>query len=186
MLPQKHEKGIMQLILEGNSNRDLVRSHGSMTMVQAMNKHVPGIGKMVRSEGRERVEKVVAVMLQETSSYFDEQMGKEQALDIAAELTTKYAGIKLEDLWVCLNDLKSSEIYGKLTSNKVLSAMKKYMDRRLELAAQQSLNEHLARQESRAATTGEARFAEVKHQWELEKFKKRMDAEQKHDKAPRL
>ncbi len=173
MLPQKHEKGIMQLILEGSSNRDLVRSHGSMTMVQAMNKHVPGIGKMVRSEGRERVEKVVAVMLQETSSYFDEQMGKEQALDIAAELTTKYAGIKLEDLWVCLNELKSSEIYGKLTSNKVLSAMRKYMDRRLELAAQQSLNEHLARQEPRQDAVGSDRLAEVKHEWELKNFIKK-------------
>ncbi len=171
MLPIKHEKGIMQLILEGNSNRDLVRQLGSMTMQQAIDKRVPGIGQMMRREGRAKVEKVVAVMVQETSAYFDEQMGKEQAVDIAAELTGKYAGVKLEDVWVCLNELKSSEIYGKLTSNKVLSAMKKYMDRRLELAAQQSLNEHLARQEPRSeGRSKEGDFKAFKHQWELEKM----------------
>ena len=92
----------------------------------------------------------------------------------------------MEDVWVVLSDVRSSETFGKLTSNKLLNALRRYGEQRMLVAAQQSLNEHLARQESRATTTGEARFAEVKHQWELEKFKKSMDAEQKHDKAPRL
>jgi hypothetical protein len=164
----------MQLILEGNSNRDLVRSHGTMSMQQAMDGTYPAIGTLVRREGNAKVEKVLAVMVQEASAYFDEQMGKEKAMDIAAELTCRYAGLRLEDVWVCLNQLKGSEIYGKLTSNKVLAAMGKYTDRRLELAAQQSLSEHLARQEPRTESGTQARFKEVKHQWELEKLKKQV------------
>jgi len=140
--------------------------------VQAMNGSFPAIGALVRKQGQSKVEKVLAVMLVETSAYFDEPLGKEKAYDIAAELTGKYAALRLEDVWVCLNDLKISEIYGKLTSNKILSAMKKYTDRRLDAAASQSLNEHLARIEPRTEGSAEGDFKAFKHQWELEKLKK--------------
>lgn len=179
MLPTKQPKGIMQLISEGNSNRELVRVYGNMSMVQAMNAPQQTIGALARSRGSAKVENTLAVLLIETAAYFDQDMGKEQAIDIAVEITTKFNWIKMEDVWVVLSDVRSSETFGKLTSNKLLSALRRYGEQRMLVAAQQSLNEHLARQESRAATTGEARFAEVKHQWELEKFKKSMDAEQK-------
>jgi hypothetical protein len=178
MLPAKQEKGIMQLILEGNSNRQLVRTMGSLTMQQAMNTGVPGIATLVRRHGREKVEKVLAVMVSETAAYFDADMGQEQALDIAAEISIQYAAIKLEDVWVCLNELKSTEIYGKLTSNKVLSALKKYMHRRLEVAEQQSLNQHLAHQAPRRSEGDgkEGDFKAFKHQWELDKMKNKHEA----------
>lgn len=177
MLPAKQSKGIMQMILEGSSNRDLVRQVGSMSMQQAMNATAPGIGRMVQIHGRDKVEKVIAVIVAETAAYFDGEMGSEQALDIAAEITNRYAGIKVEDIWVALNDLKSSEIYGKLTSNKILSMLKKYMHRRLEAAGQQSLNQHLAQQEPRRSDSdGSAgAFAAFKHNWELEKLKKEVE-----------
>lgn len=173
MLPAKQSKGIMQMILEGSSNRDLVRQVGSMSMQQAMNVRVPGIGRMVQIHGRDKVEKVLAVMVAETAAYFDGEMGSEQALDIAAELTGRYSAVKIEDVWVCLNDLKSKEIYGKLTSNKVLSAMNKYMSRRLEAAEQQSLNHHLAQQEPRRESGEVAQFKAFKHKWELEQLKEK-------------
>lgn len=179
MLPVKHQKGIMQLILEGNSNRQLVRTMGSLTMQQAMNAGAPGIASLVLEHGRDKVEKVMAVMVAETASYFDGEMGNEQAMDISAEIIAKYAAIKLEDVWVCLNELKSSEIYGKLTSNKVLSSLKKYMHRRLEEAGQQSLNQHLAQQEPRRSEGDgkEGDFASFKHQWQLDKMKSKYEAE---------
>lgn len=163
----------MQLILEGNSNRDLVRHMGNLTMQQAMNGPYMSIGALVRSKGRQKVEKVVAVMVAETAAYFDEEMGSEKALDIATEITSRYAGIRIEDIWVCLNELKSSEIYGKLTSNKVLSALRKYVERRMDAAAQQSLNDHLARQEPRSDNGQVAAFAKFKHQFELDKMTKK-------------
>jgi hypothetical protein len=166
----------MQLILEGSSNRELVRTFGTMTLAKAMNAPQPAIGALARTHGRERVEKTLAVMLVETAAYFDAEMGKEQALDIAAEITTTYPFLKMEDAWVVLSELRSAELFGKLTSNKVLSALRKYTDKRLEAAGQQSLNEHLARQETRAEATGSARLAEIKHAWELKHFK------EKHEK----
>lgn len=157
----------MQLILEGNSNRDLVRHMGNLTMQQAMNGPYRSISALVRSEGRPKVEKVLAVMVAETAAYFDGEMGDDKALDIAAEITTKHAGIRLEDIWVSLNELKSRELFGKLTSNKVLSHIRKYVDRRLEAAAQQSLNDHLSRQEPRDDADKIVAFEKLKHKFEL-------------------
>lgn len=176
MLPQKQHKGIMQLILEGSSNRELVRTYGNMNMPVAMNAPQPAIGALVRAHGREKVEKTIAVMVIETAAYFDQEMGKEQAIDIAAEVTTRYPFLKMEDAWVVMSDVRSSETFGKLTSNKLLSAIRNYSEKRMQAAAQQSLNEHLARQEPRAESTGSAKLAEIKHQWELKNFI------QKHEK----
>ena len=175
MVPVKQQKGIMQLILEGNSNRDLVRSHGNLTMYQAMNGNYRAIGALVGDLGGKKVEKVLAVILTETSAYFDSEMGRDQALDIAAEITGKYNYLRIEDVWVCLNGLKSAEIYGKLTSNKILNAMRSYAETRIEAAGQQSLNQHLARSEARTQSSTEGKFKDFKHQWELEKLKKTVE-----------
>lgn len=174
MLPAKQTKGIMQAILEGSSNRDLVRTFGAVTMHDAMNSPHPGIGVAVQKYGRDKVERVLAVMVAETAAYFEGNMGSEQALDISAEIVTKYPYIKLEDIWVALNELKNKEIFGKLTSNKILSQIKRYLNKRLQAAEQQSYNEHLALQAPRRNDDDGSvgAFAAFKHQWELDKLKK--------------
>lgn len=150
MLPEKRQKGIAALILEdGSNNRQIVRRFGNTTMPQVVESSLPSIGALERQYSTEKTENVIGVILQEASTYFGDAMPQGQALEVAAEITTRYKWLKLEDVFVAFNEMKDQNIYGKLTPNKILSRIKKYSEDRLQYAAERSRNAHLARKENR-------------------------------------
>lgn len=149
MLPAKQQKGIVQTILEGGSNRQIVRKFGNATMHQVMESKYPAIGTMMKSFGDEKIENVIAVIIKEASAYFGDAMADNQALEVATDITVRYKWLKMEDIFVAINQLKEQNVYGKLTPNKILNQVKKYSENRMNAAAEKSLNTHLAGKEPR-------------------------------------
>lgn len=176
MLPEKHEKTLADQVLEKSSNRELVRSYGNLTMDKVLKGNYPSMAALKRHYGEDKIENMVAVLVQDASSYFDKTLSDEQAKDIGAEVLASYPSLRIEDLFVMLQELKQSELYGKLTPNKILAKTKKYFEKRTELAGTMSLNEHLATKDPRANTdpyqgNGFKAFA---HAYNLKKFEEKI------------
>lgn len=177
MLPEKKQAGLLDRVLEKSSNRELVRSYGNLSMEKVLEGDYPSMSALRRHYGRETIENTVAVLVQDASSYFDKTLSDEQSKDIGAEVLASYPSLMLEDLFVMLQDLKQTELYGKLTPNKILSRCKKYFEKRTELAGQKSLSDHLAKKEARVNTdpymgNGFKAFA---HEYNLKKFEERIN-----------
>jgi uncharacterized protein YnzC (UPF0291/DUF896 family) len=164
MLPAKQEKGIMQMVLDKGSNRQIVRTFGKASMTDVIRSKLPTLGRLIENYGAEKTENVIAVLLKEASGYFGDAMPDGQALEVATEITVRYKWLKMEDVFVAMNELKEQNIYGKLTPNKILNAINKYSENRLNYAAELSLNAHLSQKESR-----DNEFARA--EW-LEQFRK--------------
>lgn len=149
MLPQKQQKGIMQIILEGNSNRQLVRKYGNMSLDKVLEAKPPGLARLSKLHGDDKVEKVTGILIQEASAYFDSPFNEEISLDLSVEVKTAYPFLSMEDLFVCLQELKRKSIYGKLTPHKLLEQIDKYAEKRINRAAEINYNKHLALKETK-------------------------------------
>ena len=139
----------MQLILDSSSNRELVKRMGRLTMPDVIRGGFPTFFSLKNEFGEERVEKVLAIVVKETSAYFEKEFDTEKARDVAAEIITVYGNLTMEDMFVCFQQIKRQQQFGKLTANKILKQVNDYVDKRLEEGGRISLNEHLARREPR-------------------------------------
>ena len=135
----------MRHVLEGASKTDLVRAWGRLTIADVVGNGYPALSKLQRTYGRDKVETTLAVLLVEASGYFADRLPKEQAKEIAVEITTEYYWFTLEDVYVVLQRMKRKSLYGKLTPNKVLTELDAYREERLELAARRNEEEHMRR-----------------------------------------
>lgn len=132
------------MICANASNRALVKEFGALTTEKIIERNYPAIGALQLEHKPERVHDAIAIIVAEASTYFEEPMHQEKALDIAVEITAQYYWLTLEDVMLTLRDLKHQKLYGKLTPNKVLAAIADHANRRADIAGQMSLNKHLA------------------------------------------
>ena len=180
---QKKQQGIMQLILDSSSNRELVKRMGRLTMPDVIRGGFPTLFALKRHYDEEKVEKVLAVVVQETSAYFEKALDDERARDVAAEIMTAYGNMTMEDMFVCFQQMKRQAQFGKLTPNKILKQVNDYVDKRLEEGGRMSLNEHLQRKESRVNYDGEGDMRKFAREWarkhQVEKIKNAKPKEEK-------
>jgi len=173
--PEVIKQGLMQMISAGASKTDLVRTYGGMSLEQVLEARYPSLGRLTLMYGQEKTEKALAVLLLEASAAFEGSFDKETSLELAAEIKAHYYYLSLEDCYVCLQEMKTRKVYGKLTPNKVLVAVNDYADRRLIKAAEQSLNQHLAMKPSRGAPRqseqGDKAFKDFEKQYRINKLK---------------
>jgi len=137
------------MILEGNSKANLIRAFGNITVGDIVGKGYPALSGLRKLHGTQKVEQAVAVLIVDASSHFERSINKEDALDLAAEITTCYYYLTLEDVMCALQKLKRSKVFGRLTTHRVLQGLEEHNQERTDIAIQKSQNEHLANKESR-------------------------------------
>lgn len=149
--PAVQQPQLMPMIIDKVSKRELVRHFGSFTPEKVIGGGFPSMAKLRKDYGVEKIEKVLAWLIMETSKSFGELIIPEIAEDAAADILSAYFYLTLEDCFVCFNELKGSKLYGKFTPNTILQAFASYDIKRQKIAEDISYNEHLASKESRTA-----------------------------------
>lgn len=140
---------MFQKVLEKTSKMELIRTFASLTPAKILNGNFPSIAKLARQYGKEQVEKVNAVLFADLSSSMDGDLDQEQISEICVELNSEFMlyNLTIEDIYYVCRQIKTSELYGKLTVNKVLKALRKHAEERTTLAITLNENEHLATKE---------------------------------------
>lgn len=139
---------IMEMLIKKAPNRDIIKAMANITIADIAGRF-PAISALKKQYPAERVETALATLIVDASGYFEHAITETQALDVAAEISAQYYYLSLEDVYLALSRLKSEQIYGRLTPNKILNVTCRYADERAQLAAQRNLNEHLSKKESR-------------------------------------
>lgn len=138
----------MRMISDQASTRDIIRSFANLTPEKVIRGKYPSMVRLKNEMGRDKTEQAVAILVLDASVAFGEEIDKDSALDLAAEIQTEYYYLTLEDCYVVLNRLKRQPIYGKLNLNKILTAFEQYNAERLQKAAEMNYNHHLAEKEN--------------------------------------
>ncbi|MFW6370974.1 MAG: hypothetical protein ACOC10_07205 [Bacteroidota bacterium] len=153
--PAKQERGIMQMISEDASTREITRKFANLTPAKVLRGNYPSMVRLKITQGEETTEKAIAVVIGEAAVAFGEKMDWEVALNLAAEIQTEYYFMSLEDCYIVMNRLKRQPLYGKLTLNKILTAFEQYKQERIKTASEMNYNHHLAEKENPQAADRE-------------------------------
>lgn len=165
------------MISEGDSKRlDIVRVFGSYSLQKIINDKPPTIGELKKQHGSEKIETALAIVVHDLGLSFDGEITKEHALEIAAEISsTILRNITLEGVFVTCQEIKRSDVFGKLNINKVLKAMHRHLEEQCEAISSKNYNNHLAQKfntdSERSSTKREERIREQQHDYELDKLK---------------
>ena len=134
----------MQMISAGSSRVDIVKHFATITPAKVLNGSFPSLARLKKELGENKVETALAILIIDTSKAFDEQLEKDTALELAAEVHATYYYYTLEECFIILQKFKHQQLYGKLTLNKILAAFEEYNKERMTLADDISYNAHLA------------------------------------------
>jgi hypothetical protein len=173
-LPEKRKPKLMQTILEGASKVDIVRQYGNLTIGDVAGQGYPALSGLAKEHGPEKVERSLAILLVEASSYFSETLDKETALELAVDVRKDNYWLSLEDCYIVTQRLKKSKLYGKLTPNRILNEFETYREERMQHSIKKRENEHLQNftrrqrdpNESREAVRIDEQFAQFKEQYQ--------------------
>ena len=132
----------MQMMLEKASKTDLVRQFNNITLPAILEGNYPVIGGLKREHGLEKVEKVVKIMILDLSTAFGDELNA-VADELAIEISSLHYNLTLEDIYLVFKQLKATPIYGKMTQNKLLVALDKYWNERMDAAANINYRKHL-------------------------------------------
>lgn len=130
------------IVVPHYKNRAVVQHYGRMTMQMAMDAKTATISKLGREEGQDKIIESLGRVFIATSMYFDKALSTEEAEIVAVEMLNDYemSNLKLEDVVVIVKELKESDMYGRLTPNKIIKHIKKYWERRIKTAVTNSIN----------------------------------------------
>lgn len=111
-------------------------------MQAAMNSSTPTVGKLSRQKGQDFLIECLGRVFVGTSLYFDKPLSTAEGEIIAVEMLNDYemSNLKLEDVVVIIKEIKESEIYGRLTANKIIKHIRGYWERRVKAAVSDSIN----------------------------------------------
>ncbi len=120
----------------------MVQHYGKMTMQAAMNTQAPTVGKLSREQGQDLLIESLGRVFIATSMYFDKPLNTQEAEIVGVEILNDYemSNLKLEDIVVIIKEIKQSDIYGRLTANKIIKHIRSYWERRLKVAVSDSIN----------------------------------------------
>ncbi len=139
---------MMQMILEGNSRTEIIRHHSQLSIKKIITNNYPGMASLKKHYGEESLEKALAILLIDASRAFDTPLNRENAMEIALEIHTRYYYLSLEDCYYVLKTMKSKPIYGKLNMNKILCEFEQYEKERITFSENMNYNQHLSQSDS--------------------------------------
>ena len=131
------------IVVPHYKNRAVVQHYGQMTMQVAMEAQTPTLSKLSREEGQDEMIESLGRVFVATSMYFDKALSTDEAEIIAVEMLNDYemSNLKLEDVVVIIKEIKESDMYGRLTPNKIIKHIRGYWDRRIKTAATESIDQ---------------------------------------------
>lgn len=133
------------MTLGGHSKIEMIRTFGKLSLMKIIELDYPSVGDLKRSHGVETTEKVIAILMFDLSAAFDGVLDKDEVAEICAEVTSSILGnLTLEDIFLVCRKIKTSKQFGKLSINKVLSALNDHFEKRLDTAERYSQNQALA------------------------------------------
>lgn len=150
-ITKKHAT-IFEILSRKGSKIDLIKNFGNLTMRQIVVEKPAAIGKLRRLSNAKAVERASAMLFADLSGSFAGELSREQILELNAELHhSSYRNLSLEDLYLICRRIKVSDVYGKLTINKVLRTIDNYWNEKQNEAAKYHYNKHLAVKEQEPA-----------------------------------
>lgn len=150
---QKHQPKIYQLLTNQATKAELISRFGSLTVQQIAHEEFPSIGQLQREHGEQKTLEAIATILTDLNKSFGNDLDQEQMLDIIANVVNGInRNITLEGFYLTCQEIKCNSTYGKLTSNKVLTAIKKHLNEQMNAYQLKHYNQHLATKESAERT----------------------------------
>lgn len=133
------------MISKGNSKIEMIRTFGNLSLPQIIEKDFPSIGDLKRKYDLQKTEAAIGILMFDLSAAFEGVLSKDDVEEICAEITSGILGnLTLEDLFLVCRKIKTSKQFGKLTINKVLAAVNKHWETRLETAERYSTSHNSA------------------------------------------
>lgn len=132
-------------MISGQSSKiELIRTYSSLSLKKVVDYKFPSIGTLCRTSGSDMVRTATGVILADLSSSFRGELSTDEIEELIEEVHGGLLrNITLEGLWLCCRQLKGSEVRGKLSVNKVLTALNKHLDDVTDLHEIKSKNDHL-------------------------------------------
>lgn len=133
------------MITAKSSKLELIRTFNSLTVSKIVAEHYPCVGVLAKSYGNEVVENCIAVIIADLNETFDGDLSKEKIDEITIEINSSMLrNHSLESIFLACKNLKSADVYGKLTVNKVLKELHKTFNEISDATALVNYNKHLA------------------------------------------
>ena len=140
-----------QLLTKQATKAELISRFGSLTVQQIAHEQFPSIGQLKREHGEQKTVEAIATVLTDLNKSFGNDLDQEQMLDIIANVVNGInRNITLEGFYLTCQEMKCNSTYGKLTSNKVLTAIKKHLNEQMNAYQLKNYNAHLAMKTSNA------------------------------------
>lgn len=134
-----------QLITAKASKTDLIRQFNGLTLPIIVKERFPSIGELARHYGQEQLEKCICVLTADLNESFEGELSKENIEEIAVEISSGLTkNHSLESIYWTFRKIKASDVFGKLTVNKVLKAIDKSFDELSNAVMAENYNNHLA------------------------------------------
>lgn len=148
--PQTKQRPLlMEMMLRHQSSLEIIEAMRNLSVGDVLGKGYPAISGLKKTHGKQRVHHALAALISDTGAYFENSLTEAATIEVATEISLNYYYLSMEDVYILLNRLKRTPLYGKLTPNKILTVADQYARDRLELAATRSVNDHLAKKENR-------------------------------------
>lgn len=157
-----------QMIIAKTSKLELIRQFNGLTLSKIIEEKYTSIGMLSKQYGIDKVEQCLCVLVADLNTAFDGDLNKESIEEIAVEISTGITrNHSLESIYWTLNKLKSTDIYGKLTVNKVLKQVTQSFEVLSNATAESNYNKHLSTKFYEPRETIEEQRAYAKKQLSL-------------------
>lgn len=134
-----------QMIIAKTSKLELIRRFNGLTLSKIAKERYTSIGILAKQYGNDKIEQCLCVLISDLNTSFEGDLSKENIEEIAVEISTGITrNHSLESIYWTLNKIKSSDIYGKLTVNKVLKQITQSFDEISNAVAESNYNKHLS------------------------------------------
>lgn len=166
------------MILEGASKYDLIEQYSGLTLPVIVKEKYSSIATLTRTEGKEPVQKAMAVLVSDLNTSFGGDMSKEEIIEVVVEVQSGICNnLSLEDLYLICSQLKRNHTF-KLKVPVILKAVEQHLEERTQLIMQINYNAHLNTKynDDRKSTQHEANdnaFKAFQSQYFNEQLKKR-------------
>lgn len=150
MIEKYEEKALTivdKMIVNTSSKQEVMKYFNKLTIHDVVGnnnyKSMRAIARQYDDEGEQKVTNCLKVLLIDFSTAFEKRWSESKALDTAVELYySEYSYLTLEDVFVLLKIIKESDF--SFTPASFSKHLKKYAEKRFEVAERISMNEHLA------------------------------------------
>ncbi|TNE29187.1 MAG: hypothetical protein EP346_06915 [Bacteroidetes bacterium] len=144
-LPAERKQLLLPTVLGEATKADIAKEFSSLTLERVAENKYPSLTRIKHDQGVDKPGRALAILIIEASTSFgDEVLDKDTALEVAYEVISNVGMLSLEDCYVCLREMKSEKQFGKLNANKVLVKFKDYAERKMAHHERMSISKHMA------------------------------------------